>query len=167
MIQMQDSQWKLYVDGSSTENSSEAGIICVSPDGVKLSCAVHFRFKATNNQAEYEALLTSLRLAKEVSARHLVVYSDSQLVVSQVNSEFQAKGEKMASYLEKVKEVLNQFDTVTVTQIPRAENKNADALAHLVTGLEERLLKIVPIEVLESPTIDKPEQVGTIIVHPC
>ena len=115
MIQTQDSQWKLYVGGSSTENSSGAEIILVSPYGVKLSCAVRFWFKATNNQAEYEALLAGLRLAKDISSRHLVVYSDSQLVVSQVNSEFQAKGEKMASYLEKVKEVLNQFDTMIIT----------------------------------------------------
>ncbi|KAL5563267.1 hypothetical protein UlMin_033014 [Ulmus minor] len=140
--QTQNSQWKLYVDGSSTETSSGAGIILVSPDGVKLSCAVRFKFKATNNQAEYEALLSGLRLAKEVSARHLTIYSDSQLVVS-------------------------QFDTVTIIQVPRAENTNADALAHLATGLEERLLKTVPIEILEAPSIDKKEQVGSIVVRPC
>ncbi|KAL5575798.1 hypothetical protein UlMin_017497 [Ulmus minor] len=165
--QTQNSQWKLYVDGSSTETSSGAGIILVSPDGVKLSCAVRFKFKATNNQAEYEALLSGLRLAKKVSARHLTIYSDSQLVVSQVNSEFQAKGEKMASYLEKAKEAMNQFDTVTIIQVPRAENTNADALARLATGLEERLLKTVPIEILEAPSIDKKEQVGSIVVRPC
>ncbi|KAL5550679.1 hypothetical protein UlMin_000855 [Ulmus minor] len=165
--QTQNSQWKLYVDGSSTETSSGARIILVSPDGVKLSCAIRFKFKATNNQAEYEALLSGLRLAKEVSARHLTIYSDSQLVVSQVNSEFQAKGEKMASYLEKAKEAMNQFDTVTIIQVPRAENTNADALARLATGLEERLLKTVPIEILEVPSIDKPEQVGSIVVRPC
>ncbi|KAL5555222.1 hypothetical protein UlMin_037458 [Ulmus minor] len=73
----------------------------------------------------------------------------------------------MASYLEKVKEAINQFDTVTVIQVPRAKNVNADALAHLPTGLEERLLKTVPIEVLESPSIDKPEQVGSIVTRPC
>ncbi|KAL5577794.1 hypothetical protein UlMin_019493 [Ulmus minor] len=165
--QTQNSQWKLYVDGSSNETSSGAGIILVSPDGVKLSCAVRFKFKATNNQAEYEALLSGLRLAKEVSARHLTIYGDSQLVVSQVNSEFQAKGEKMASYLEKAKEAMNQFDTVTIIQVPRAENTNADALARLATGLEERLLKTVPIEILEAPSIDKKEQVGSIVVRPC
>ncbi|KAL5549045.1 hypothetical protein UlMin_004276 [Ulmus minor] len=165
--QTQNSQWKLYVDGSSTETSSGAGIILVSPDGVKLSCAIRFKFKATNNQAEYEALLSGLRLAKEVSARHLTIYSDSQLVVSQVNSEFQAKGEKMASYFEKAKEAMNQFDTVTIIQVPRAKNTNADALARLATGLEERLLKTVPIEILEVPSIDKPEQVGSIVIRPC
>ena len=88
-------------------------------------------------------------------------------MVSQVNSKFQAKGEKMALYLEKVKEVLNQFDTVTVMKVPRAKNANTDALARLVIGLEECLLKMVPIEVLESPSIDKPEQIGSIAVQPC
>ncbi|KAL5571033.1 hypothetical protein UlMin_020630 [Ulmus minor] len=122
--QTQNSQWKLYVDGSSTETSSGAGIILVSPDGVKLSCAIRFKFKATNNQAEYEALLSGLRSAKE-------------------------------------------FDTVTIIQVPRAENTNVDALARLATGLEERLLKTVPIEILEVPSIDKPEQVGSIVVRPC
>ncbi|KAL5555466.1 hypothetical protein UlMin_037702 [Ulmus minor] len=73
----------------------------------------------------------------------------------------------MASYLEKVKEAMNQFDTVTIIQVPRAENTNTDALARLATGLEERLLKTVPIEILEVPSIDKPEQVGSIIVRPC
>ncbi|KAL5542943.1 hypothetical protein UlMin_010653 [Ulmus minor] len=73
----------------------------------------------------------------------------------------------MASYLEKAKEAMNQFDTVTIIQVPRAENTNADALARLATGLEERLLKTVPIEILEEPSIDKPEQVGSIVVRPC
>ena len=54
----------------------------------------------------------------------------------------------MASYLEKAKEAMNQFDTVTIIQVLRAENANADALARLATGLEERLLKTVPIEIL-------------------
>ena len=157
----------MYVDGSSTETSSGAGIILVSLNGVKLSCVVHFKLKVTNNQAEYEALLSGLRLAKEVSAQHLTIYNDFQLVVSQVNLEFQAKGEKMASYLEKVKEAINQFDTVTDIQVPRAKIANADALARLATGLEEHLLKMVPIKVLETPSIDKPEQVGSIVICPC
>ncbi|KAL5582231.1 hypothetical protein UlMin_014673 [Ulmus minor] len=61
----------------------------------------------------------------------------------------------MASYLEKAKEAMNHFDTVTIIQVPRAENTNADALARLATGLEERLLKTVPIEILEAPSIEK------------
>ncbi|KAL5568387.1 hypothetical protein UlMin_024962 [Ulmus minor] len=160
------SLWHLYVDGSSTDNCSGAGVILVSPEGVRLSCALRFCFKATNNQAEYEALLAGLRLAKEVSAHHLLIYSDSQLIVNQVNSEYQAKGDKMASYLEKAKELLGQFDTVTITQIHRNENTNADTLARLATGLEDSLLKTVPLEILDEPSIDKCQQVDAISDKP-
>ncbi|KAL5540976.1 hypothetical protein UlMin_043773 [Ulmus minor] len=166
LVPSPSSLWHLYVDGSSTDNCSGAGVILVSPEKVRLSCALRFRFKATNNQAEYEALLAGLRLAKEVSARHLLIYSDSQLIVNQVNSEYQAKGEKMASYLEKAKELLGQFDTVTITQIPRNENTNADALARLATGLEDSLLKTVPLEILVEPSIDKHQQVDAISDKP-
>ncbi|KAL5578497.1 hypothetical protein UlMin_020196 [Ulmus minor] len=166
LVPSPSSLWHLYVDGSSTDNCSGAGVILVSPEKVRLSCALRFRFKATNNQAEYEALLAGLRLAKEVSARHLLIYSDSQLIMNQVNSEYQAKGEKMASYLEKAKELLGQFDTVTITQIPRNENTNADALARLATGLEDSLLKTVPLEILDEPSIDKRQQVDAISDKP-
>ena len=55
----------------------------------------------------------------------------------------------MDFYLEKAKELLGQFDTVTITQIPRNENSNADALSCLTTGLEDSLLKTVPLEILD------------------
>ena len=61
----------------------------------------------------------------------------------------------MDFYLEKAKELLGQFDTVTITQIPRNENSNADALAHLATGLEDSLLKTIPLEISDKPSIDK------------
>lgn len=101
LIPSPNSLWHLYVDGSSTDNCSRVGVISVSPEGVRLSCVLHFQFKASNNQVKYEALFTDLKLAKEVLARHFIIYSDSQLIVNQVNFEYQAKGEKMASYLEK------------------------------------------------------------------
>ncbi|KAL5537985.1 hypothetical protein UlMin_045753 [Ulmus minor] len=166
LVPSPSSLWHLYIDGSSTDNCSGAGVILVSLERVRLSCALRFRFKATNNQAKYEALLAGLRLAKEVSACHLLIYSDSQLIVNQVNSEYKAKGEKMASYMEKAKELLGQFDTVTITQIPRNENTNADALAHLATGLEDSLLKTVPLEILDEPSIDKHQQVDAISDKP-
>ncbi|KAL5554621.1 hypothetical protein UlMin_042022 [Ulmus minor] len=135
------SLWHLYVNGSSTNNYSGAGVILVSLERVRLSCALRFRFKETNNQAKYEALLA-------------------------VNSEYQAKGGKMAFYLKKAKELLRQFDTVTITQIPRNENINADALARLATWLEDSLLKTVPLEILDEPSINKHQQVDAISDKP-
>ena len=84
----------MYVDESSIDNCSGAGVILVSPEGVRLSCVLCFRFKATNNQTEYEALLAGLRLAKEVSARYLLIYSDSQLNVNKSTHNTKQRGRK-------------------------------------------------------------------------
>ena len=64
--------------------------------------------------------------------------------------------------MEKVKELLGQFDTVTITQIPQNENSNTDTLARLATGLEDSLLKIVPLEILDEPSINRRQQVDVI-----
>ena len=72
----------------------------------KIHCALHFGFQASNNEAEYEVLITVLRLVKELKANILKVYNDSQLVVNQVNENYQARGEKMVTFLEKMKELI-------------------------------------------------------------
>ena len=97
---------------------------------------------------------------KEVYARHLVIFSDSQLIVNQINSECQAKGEKMIAYLGKVQELQRQFDTIIITQVHKLENSNANSLAHLVTSLEDNILKTRPVEVLETPSVGKTELVA-------
>ncbi|XP_022858151.1 uncharacterized protein LOC111379057 [Olea europaea var. sylvestris] len=76
--------WNLFIDGSAGDASSGAGVILISPKGHKLNSVVRFGFKATNNVAEYEALLAGLRLAKEMQVKRLLISSDSQLVVSQI-----------------------------------------------------------------------------------
>ena len=100
LIPPPNSLWHFYVDGSSTDNYSRAGVILVSLEGIRLNCALRFRFKASNNQVEHEALLSDLRLAKEVSACHLLIYSDSQLIINQVNSKYQVKGKNGLLYEE-------------------------------------------------------------------
>ena len=70
-----------------------------SPTGEKVHYALRLQFPATNNEAEYEALIARLRLAKEMGLQQLRVYSDSQLVINQVRGDYQAKGENMMAYL--------------------------------------------------------------------
>lgn len=88
--QLIQSLWTLYVDKSLTLNVSGAGMILTSPEGFKVQQAIHIRFKATNNEVEYEAILAGLRLAKSLEVRHLVIFSDSQLVVKQIVGEYEA-----------------------------------------------------------------------------
>ena len=103
------SLWRIFVDGSSNENGSGAGIILISPEGHRFHSALRFGFKASNNEAEYEALLAGLRVANELKASSVQCFSDSQLVVNQVLGEYQARGPKMAAYLAKVKAELSAF----------------------------------------------------------
>lgn len=72
-----EATWMLYADVSSTSKSVGGGIILVTLEGTELEYAIRFEFKATNNEAEYEALLTGLWLARALRARQVIVKSDS------------------------------------------------------------------------------------------
>ncbi|KAL0319786.1 UNVERIFIED_CONTAM: Pro-Pol polyprotein [Sesamum radiatum] len=79
------SWWKLFVDGLSTSQGSGAGVILETPQGERIQYALRFNFNASNNEAEYEALLAGMKLAQAAGAKYLEAYSDSQLVVNQHN----------------------------------------------------------------------------------
>ncbi|KAL0463145.1 UNVERIFIED_CONTAM: hypothetical protein Slati_0202100 [Sesamum latifolium] len=96
----QDQRWLLHVDGSSTIQGSGAGIVITTPQGEDLEFAIKFGFKASNNEAEYEALVIGMMMAHEAGARHLLAYSDSELVVKQVEGTYEAKEESMIQYLQ-------------------------------------------------------------------
>jgi len=85
------------MDGSFNQQGSGVGIILEGPNGMLIELALRFAFKASNNQAKYEALVVGMLLAKELGARSLLVKSDSLLVTRQVIGEYQAKDPQMAS----------------------------------------------------------------------
>ncbi|XP_074329927.1 uncharacterized protein LOC141667352 [Apium graveolens] len=87
--------WKLYVDGSSTAERSGASLILVNPEGFTIQQAITFAFKETNNQAEYEALISGLRLAKSIGIMKMIIYNDSQVIVKQTSGEYIAKDPKL------------------------------------------------------------------------
>ncbi|KAJ4701024.1 Retrovirus-related Pol polyprotein from transposon 297 family [Melia azedarach] len=101
------SPWIFYVDESSSLQGSRAGVVIISPNGVEISYALRFEFKASNNEAEYEVLITELKMTKSLGAKWLEINSDSQLVVHQVNDEYQAKEGNMIAYLRKAKDLIN------------------------------------------------------------
>ena len=75
----------------------------LSPEGDKIESMVRLDFLATNNEAEYEALVVELDLSKTVGAASVILYCDSQVITNQVNGDYECKGEKMKKYLEQVK----------------------------------------------------------------
>ena len=100
-------------------------------DGLLIEQALRFAFKANNNQAEYEARITGMLLAKEMGARGLLAKSDSLLVTGQVTGEYQAKDPQMAAYLEYVQMLKESFDVFELVHVPREQNVRADLLAKL------------------------------------
>ncbi|KAK3037306.1 hypothetical protein RJ639_032068 [Escallonia herrerae] len=111
--------WNLYVDGSSALGSSGARLILISPEGFTIEYALRFGFQASNNEAEYEALLAGIRLAHALKVDSLSVHSDSQLVVNHVLGDYEAIDERMAQYLNLVKTSAVKFQNFTIRQIPR------------------------------------------------
>ncbi|XP_034212942.1 uncharacterized protein LOC117625504 [Prunus dulcis] len=148
--------WTLFVDGSSNAQGCGAGLVLVSPDKVALEYALRFKFQASNNEAEYEALLAGLRLAKEMDAKQIQIFSDSQLVVHQVNQDFTAKDASMTAYLQHARHLLATFHARSIRQVPRSENSHADALARLASALEQGMGRHIHIEFLAQPSTQAP-----------
>ncbi|XP_004301972.1 PREDICTED: uncharacterized protein LOC101291061 [Fragaria vesca subsp. vesca] len=153
-----DPIWTLYVDGSSNQSGSGAGLVLTTPQNDELEYALRFNFKASNNEAKYEALIAGLRIAKELEATKVRVHSDSQLVVNQVLGEYQAKDHVMAAYLIKVKSLLSCFTSYDVVQIPREQNERADALARLASAIDCNVGKHIPIEYMNKPSIEEEQE---------
>ncbi|KAL0442210.1 UNVERIFIED_CONTAM: hypothetical protein Sradi_0159900 [Sesamum radiatum] len=80
----------------------------------EISFAIKFEFSTSNNEAEYEAFLAERELAIAFGAKKIVIYSDSQLVVNQIQGSYEAREEKMVKYLLKAKEMLNKFEESSV-----------------------------------------------------
>ena len=83
-------------------------------------------FSVSNNEAEYEALLTKLLLAKDLDIKSIQVFCDSKLVSTQMNSEFESKEPRMVTCLQLAKDLVSQFKSFEVAHIPRVANSEAD-----------------------------------------
>ena len=152
----EQSTWNLFVDGSSNQKASGAGIILTGPGNLSLEYALRFDFTATNNMAEYEALVAGVQLALDSGADSLNIFSDSQLVVNQITGEFQTKDPQMTAYLGYMQILLRKLKFYSITQIPREKNSKADELARLATSDPSLLPGTHPaIEHLSKPSISK------------
>ncbi|KAJ9565054.1 hypothetical protein OSB04_001020 [Centaurea solstitialis] len=162
-VMIQDNQlWTLHVDGSSNIRGSGLGVVLKSSHGGNMVYSIRCEFKATNNEAEYEALIAGLDIAYNSGARRVHVRSDSLLVVNQINGDFQAKDSKMMTYLKIAKESIARFEEFTIEQIPRDLNVQADALANMGSAFNEPTLDNIPIIHLMTSSIEAKEKVQMI-----
>ena len=91
------------MDGSSNQRAGGADVVIQTPEGDKIECMIRLDFPTTNNEAEYEALVVGLDLAKAAGAENMIMHCDSQVITSQINDDYERRNERMKKYLEEVK----------------------------------------------------------------
>ncbi|XP_024014218.1 uncharacterized protein LOC112088171 [Eutrema salsugineum] len=128
-----DEKWSLYVDGSSSSRGA-----------------------ASNNEAEYEALLAGLCLAQGIGVKKIEAFCDSQLVASQYSGDYDTRNDRMDLSLKPVKSLTDRFKFFSLTRIPRSDNTSADALAALASTSESYQSRVIPVKSIDSPSIVLP-----------
>ena len=121
----------IFTDGASQGNPGPAAIGAIIKDEQgKLITAISQPIgQATNNQAEYRAIIAALEKAISLGVSQVDMRSDSELVVRQVNGKYRVKNDSLKPLYQKVKQLQGQFEGFTITHIPRQQNTEADSLA--------------------------------------
>ena len=110
-------QWQVYVDSESNARGSGVRIVMVSLKGLRLEKSLRLGFRALNKEAEYEALITRLRVVQRLGAEEVEVISDSRLVVSQIEGRFKARHNRMSQYLKLFGSLRANFQKVSVVRV--------------------------------------------------
>lgn len=120
------------VDGASRGNPGEAGCgaLILDDKGAVVNELSRYLGRTTNNVAEYEGLLMGLAALLQRGAKKIVVQSDSQLLVRQLNGEYRVKDEKLKVLFERAMRLLRQFEAYRIVHVRREMNKVADRLAN-------------------------------------
>jgi ribonuclease HI len=121
--------WTLYFDRSARQQVGGAGVILIDPSGDQVKYMVHLEFKATNNMAEYKALIFGLSAALSFGIRQLLVKGDSQLIIKQVRGECSCNEPRLVAYLLHVRKLEKDFTALELQHIPRIDNSAADDLS--------------------------------------
>jgi ribonuclease HI len=154
-LQEAGENWILYTDGASNIRGTGLGILLKSPQGDIIPLSISCEFQATNNEAEYEALIAGLQLAKDMEIKHIQAFVDSLLLTNHFNGSYAAKSGKLIKYLEVLKKLSLYFENFSITQVPREENAEADALANLASSLKIPEGTKIPITHVLTPAIDE------------
>ncbi len=170
IMHMTERTWKMFFDGSHKQNGASAGILFITPHGYTIPKSYKLLFPCTNNIVEYEALANGIKIAIEWRIIEMHIFGDSQLVINQVNNDYQTKDDKLVPYKKLFDALKNYFTFVTFQQIAKTENKATNAMANLEYILQlqdhESWFEFL-VEELHHPTYDSPDSqvICTIIGH--
>jgi ribonuclease HI len=131
---IQPELWTMFFDGSLMKTGAGAGLLFISPLRKHLRYVLRLHFLASNNVAEYEALVNGLCIAIELWVRRLDARGDSQLVIDQVMKNSHCRDPKMEAYCDKVWRLEDKFYGLEVNHVARRYNETADELAKIASA---------------------------------
>jgi ribonuclease HI len=126
--------WTMYFDGSLMKTGAGAGLLFISPLGKHVRYVIRLHFPASNNVAEYEALVNGLRIAVELGVRRLDALGDSQLVIDQVMKNSHCHDQKMEAYCDEVWRLEDKFYGLELNHVARRYSETVDELAKIASG---------------------------------
>jgi ribonuclease HI len=129
--------WALFFYGSSCGKGGGVGILLISPRREMFEFAIPIQPTVTNNQAKYEALLRGLQYLREAKAIAVEIYGDSDVVIKQLNGQYECRDDILRNYYEECKEILKSFQLVILQHILRENNGEANRLAQSASGYRE------------------------------
>jgi ribonuclease HI len=131
---IQPELWTMYFDGSLMKTGVGASLLFISPLGKHVRYVLRLHFPASNNVAEYEALVNGLRIAVELGVRCLDARGDSQLIIDQVMKNSHCRDQKMEAYCDEVRRLEDKFYGLELNHVARRYNETADELAKIASG---------------------------------
>lgn len=126
--------WRLYFDRSSHKDKTGVGVLILSPQLGSTKFKYNINEKCSNNEAEYEALIVSLQLLKELGANRIKVRGGSELIIKQVTREEKCIKGSLLKYFVTATRLLEHFEVADIRHVPRSENQEANELAQVVSG---------------------------------
>ena len=134
----------IYADGASRGNPGDSGIGVVLLDENKKKIKEFYKYlgQATNNIAEYNALIYGLQEALILGAKNITIRIDSELVTKQLKGEYKVKNANIKPLFEQALHILNGFDKINIEHIDRSQNKDADKLANKAINLKDSARQI-------------------------
>ena len=136
------------------------GLVIISPKKIIIEKSLRLGFLATNNGAEYEALLVGMTMVQRMGRKVVEMFLNSRLVVGQVGGELEVKDIRMQKYLNQVRHLQSGFESFNLSQIPRSRNTHTNSLATLVTSSVQSLPWVILVDDLCKPT-----KIGRNMVH--
>ena len=128
------------------------GLVLISPERITIEKFLRLGFSVINNEAAYEALLVGMAMVQKMGGKTMEMFSDSRLVVGQVQGELEARDLRMQEYLNQVRHLQFGFESFNLSQIPRSRNTHANSLATLTIYSAQSLPWMIIVEDLCKPT---------------